>query len=172
MIVPQPVASAGNLPNAFERILVAVDFSETTDAVVERASVLARLSDAELRLLHVAAPNPDFVGFEAGPDTVRNHVAEELREEHRALEALAEFLVRSSVRAHPLMVRGPTARTIVEQARRFGADLIVVGSRSHGALRRLLQGSVAEGVLHESAVPVLVVPFPRAEPASRSSESG
>lgn len=167
MTTPLPPAdSVPSAPIAFERILVAVDFSEMTDAVVERASAVAELCGAELRLLHVAAPNPDFVGFEAGPDTVRKHVAEELREEHRALEALAEFVSRSNVRAHPLMVRGPTAKTIVEQARRFGADLVVVGSRTHGALHRLLMGSVAEGVLHESPVPVLVVPARQRESAS------
>lgn len=146
-----------------ERILVAVDFSEVTDAVVASAALLARLSNAEVRLLHVAAPNPDFVGFEAGPDVVRDQVARTLREEHGALEALAARLKESNVRATPLMVQGPTAETIVEQSRRFAAELVVLGSHGHGRLRHLLAGSVAEGVLRHSSVPVLVVPAPRAE---------
>ncbi len=145
------------------RILVAIDFSEVTDAVVASATLIARLSDAEIRLLHVAAPNPDFVGFEAGPDVVRDQVAHTLRAEHAALEALAARLKESNIRATPLMVQGPTAQTIVEQTRRFAADLVVVGSHGHGRLRHLLTGSVAEGVLRDSTVPVLVVPAPRTE---------
>jgi nucleotide-binding universal stress UspA family protein len=143
---------------AIERILVCVDFSEVSDAVVEHAKAVAALAGAEARVLHVAAPNPDFVGFEAGPDSVRNQVAQELRDEHRALEVIAKRLAEANVRAAPLMVQGPTAATILEQIHRFRADLVVLGSHGHGALHHLLAGSVAEEVLRKSPVPVLVVP--------------
>jgi nucleotide-binding universal stress UspA family protein len=144
-----------------KRILACVDFSEVTDDVVSQTKTLALLSDAEVRLLHVGAPNPDFVGFEAGPDVVRQNVAHALRDEHRRLEELAESLRRESVRATPLMVQGPTVRTIVEHVQRFGADLVVIGSHGHGALFDLLVGSVTQGVLRESPVPALVVPSPK-----------
>ena len=143
---------------AIERILVCVDFSEVTDAVVDHAKAVAALAGAEARVLHVAAPNPDFVGFEAGPDTVRKQVAHSLREEHRTLEGIAKRLTEANVRATPLMVQGPTAATILEQIRRYRADLVVLGSHGHGALYHLLAGSVAEQVLRKSKVPVLVVP--------------
>ena len=143
---------------AVERILVCVDFSEVTDAVVGYAKNLSALAGAEVRLLHVAAPNPDFVGFEAGPDVVRNQVAVALREEHRKLEHLAEMFAEAKVRATPLMVQGPTSDTILEQARRYSASLIVLGSHGHGALHDLIAGSTAREVLKKSPVPVLVVP--------------
>ena len=146
---------------AVERILVCVDFSEVTDAVVGYAKTLSALARAEVRLLHVAAPNPDFVGFEAGPDVVRNQVAVALREEHRKLEHLAEMFAEANVRATPLMVQGATSDTILEQARRYSANLIVLGSHGHGALHDLIAGSVAREVLKKSAVPVLVVPAVR-----------
>lgn len=146
---------------AIERILVCVDFSEVSDAVVEHAKAVAALAGAEARVLHVAAPNPDFVGFEAGPDTVRNQVAQALRDEHRALEVIAKSFSEANVRAAPLMVQGPTAATILEQIHRFRADLVVLGSHGHGALHHLLAGSVAEEVLRKCPVPVLVVPSRR-----------
>ena len=104
---------------AVERLLVCVDFSEVTNAVVGYAKTLSALTGAEVRLLHVGAPNPDFVGFEAGPDVVRNQVAHTLRDEHRKLEHLAQMLAEANVRATPLMVQGPTSDTILEQARRY-----------------------------------------------------
>jgi len=145
----------------FDRILVCVDFSKVTDAVVDCARVLAALAGAEVRLVHVAAPNPDFVGFEAGPDTVRQQVARGLRQEHRALEALGAKLNEANVRAGSLMVQGPTVESILEQARRFQAGLVIIGSHAHGPLHDLIAGSVAQGVLRGSTVPVLVVPAPR-----------
>ena len=143
---------------AIERILVCVDFSEVTDAVVDQAKAIAALAGAEARVLHVAAPNPDFVGFEAGPKTVRNQVAHTLRDEHRTLEGIARRLAEANVRAAPLMVQGPTAATILEQIHRFRADLVVLGSHGHSALYHVLAGGVAEEVLRKSPVPVLVVP--------------
>jgi nucleotide-binding universal stress UspA family protein len=153
-------------PKTIARILVCVDFSEVTDAVVDHAKAIATLAGAEARVLHVAAPNPDFVGFEAGPDTVRNQVAQTLRDEHKALEILAHRIAEANVRAAPLMVQGATAATILEQIRRFRADLVVLGSHGHGALYHLLAGSVAEEVLRKSSVPVLVVPSGRRQALS------
>jgi nucleotide-binding universal stress UspA family protein len=153
------------MTSALERILVCVDFSEVTDAVVGYAKTLSAIAAAEVRLLHVAAPNPDFVGFEAGPDVVRKQVAHALRDEHRTLEHLAATFAEANVRAAPLMVQGPTSDTILEQARRYSANLIVLGSHGHGALHDLIAGSVARDVLKKSSIPVLVVPAPqRANP--------
>jgi nucleotide-binding universal stress UspA family protein len=148
-----------------KRVLLCVDFSEVTDAVVEQGKIIARLAGAEVRVLHVAAPNPDFVGFEAGPDAVRRQVAKSLRDEHRSLEDLVERLRRANVAAAHLMVHGATVEAILEQADRFEADLIVLGSHGHSALFDLLAGSVTQGVLRKSPVPVLVVPA-RKEAAS------
>jgi nucleotide-binding universal stress UspA family protein len=143
------------------RVLVCVDFSDTTDAVAEQGIKLASAFGAEVRLLHVAAPDPDFVGYAAGPDTVRDDVAHTLREEHQALELLAKRFEAAGIATLPLMVRGPTVSTILEQSDRFDADLLVVGSHGRSALMSLVAGSVAQGVLRSARVPVLIVPSPR-----------
>jgi nucleotide-binding universal stress UspA family protein len=144
-----------------KRLLVCVDFSEVTEAVIAQAQSVAALTSAAVRVLHVAAPDPDFVGFDAGPDAVRRQVALGLREEHAKLERIAERLRSEGVAASPMMVQGSTVATILEQARRFDADLIVLGSHGHGALFHLIAGSVTEGVLREGTVSVLVVPAKR-----------
>jgi nucleotide-binding universal stress UspA family protein len=146
------------------RVLACVDFSDVTDEVVELTKILARLAGSEVRLLHVGAPNPDFVGFEAGPDAVRKQVAHTLRDEHKRLETIVLHLREENVQATHMMVQGPTVETILDQARRFHADLVVLGSHGHGALFHLLAGSTTQGVLRDAQVPVLVVPAkPRAE---------
>jgi nucleotide-binding universal stress UspA family protein len=55
------------------------------------------------------------------------------------------------------MLRGDPAGEIVAHADTIGADLIIVGSRGHGAIASALLGSVSRGVLHEARRPVLVV---------------
>ncbi len=141
-----------------KRILVALDFSGITAAVLESTATLAAAFGARVWLLHVAPPEPDFIGFQAGPASVRDQVAHELRDEHRELAALAETLNAHGLETTPLLVAGAAVGKIVEHARRLDADLIVIGSHGHGALYRAVLGSVSEGVVRRSKCPVLVVP--------------
>lgn len=139
-------------------VLVPIDFSEATDRVVEWATRLAECFGSPLWLLHVAAPNPDFVGYEAGPDVVRDQRAAELREEHRELQTRADALRARGIDATALLVQGPTVEKILSEAERLDADLIVVGSHGRGAFFRALLGSVSEGVLRGARCPVTILP--------------
>jgi nucleotide-binding universal stress UspA family protein len=141
-------------------ILACVDFSDFEDRVLLAASSLARAFGAELHLLHVAEPEPSFVGYAPGPQSVRDTVAETLRAEHRRVEALAERVAHDGIKAHPHTRRGAYAETILREAEHLQADAIVLGSHGHGRLHTLLVGSVADGVLRGAKVPVLVVPRP------------
>jgi nucleotide-binding universal stress UspA family protein len=109
-------------------------------------------------LIHVAAPEPSFVTYEPGPQHERNFQADTLRKEHRDLQAMAAKLRGEGCDAEALMVQGPTAAKIVEEAQRLDAAMIVMGSHGHGALYDLLVGSVTNGVLRKSEKPVVVVP--------------
>lgn len=141
-----------------ESILVPLDFSEVTNAVVERAKALADAFSAKLWFVYVASPDPDFVGYEPGPQAVRDQVAAEHRDHHRSVQQVAEKLRRQGVEATALCPQGPTVATILGEAEKLSVDLIIMGSHGHGALYRTLLGSVSEGVLHKASCPVLIVP--------------
>jgi nucleotide-binding universal stress UspA family protein len=141
-----------------QSVLAAVDFSPVSQAVVEHAASLAEAFGAELTLIHVVAPDPEFVGYEAGPQSVRDSRAREIRNEHRELGAIAAKLRERSMSVRPLLAQGPTVETILGEAQRLEADTIVIGSHGHGALYRALLGSVSEGIVRAARIPVLVVP--------------
>ncbi|MBT8479689.1 MAG: universal stress protein [Gemmatimonadetes bacterium] len=138
-------------------LLVALDFSAVADDQLEIVGRLAS-PNREIYLLHVAEPDPSFVGYEAGPDEVRHDVAVEFKREHEQLHAMADRLREQGHEVSALMVQGPTVQTILEQSEKLGAEVIVVGSHGRGKLFDLVVGSVSAGVIRKSAVPVLVVP--------------
>jgi nucleotide-binding universal stress UspA family protein len=138
-------------------LLVAVDFSAVADDQLEIVGRLAR-PNREIYLLHVAEPDPSFVGYEAGPDEVRHDVAIEFKREHVELHALADRLREQGHEVTALMVQGPTIQTILEQAKKLDAEVIVVGSHGRGKLFDMVVGSVSAGVIRKAKVPVLVVP--------------
>lgn len=140
-------------------ILVAVDLSPASENVVEAAGRIAKLTGTAVYILHAAEPEPDFVGYDAGPEVVRTQVAQELRKEHRDVQALAEKLRSDGVDATALLVRGPTVETTLKEAASLEAELIVVGTHGHGAVYDVLVGSYSAGIIRRSKLPVLVVPI-------------
>ena len=136
-----------------------IDFSSVTGAQIDIVDRLAS-PNREIHLLHVTEPDPSFVGLEAGPEEVQHQVANELQRAQAELEALADRLRESGHTANILLVPGPTVQTIVEQAEKLDAEVIVMGSHGRGKLFDLVVGSVSAGVIRKSPVPVLVVPAP------------
>ncbi|HUR37611.1 MAG TPA: universal stress protein [Terriglobales bacterium] len=144
------------------RILVALDFADSTGRLLEVAMQQAKPCGATVYLVHVAEPDPSFVGYEAGPDVVRDQVAQEFREQHRMLQTHADALRASGLDATALLVQGPTAKTILAEAERLQIDMIVMGTHGRTAVMDILVGSVSHAVLRNTALPILLVPVKRA----------
>ncbi len=129
-----------------------------TPAVVEQAVRIASRSGSRLLLLHVGPPEPDFLGHQFGRKVVEDEVPENLRDAYDRLAALEQDLRGRGLEVESLMLQGKAVQSILEEAKRNDAEMIVIGSRKTG-LSRLL-GSTSEGVLREASCPVLVVPAP------------
>ena len=140
------------------KILVAVDLSTSTKKILKTVEVIAEALSAKVWLLHVAAPEPDFVGWEAGPQTVRDSQAEEFHDQHRHIQEIADRLRGKGLDTTALLIQGATADKILEEASKTKANMIVVGSHGRGTAYNLIVGSVSEAVLRKSECPVLVVP--------------
>lgn len=147
-------------------ILVALDFSTSTQPVIDAACRLGRLEGATLHLLHVVEPIPEFVGYDAagvipavGSDPLP--VQTKATSSERRLNDLVESIQARGVRADYELVEGLPVDCVLEKARALSVGMIIMGSHGHGALYHLLVGSVTEGVLKHAPCPVLVVPLPR-----------
>src|SRR3546814_11815294 len=136
-------------------IVVAVDLAPGVSGVIAAAERRAQASAGAVYVLHVAEPDPDFVGYGAGPQVVRDQVAELHHREHRAVQALAERLRAVGIDTTALLIRGPTVETTLNEAKRLNAELIIVGSHGRGALYDVLVCSYSAGILRRSTVPVL-----------------
>ncbi len=144
-----------------KNILVAIDFSDVSHRIIEETSKIAGSIPCNLWIIHVAAPDPDFVGFAVGPQHVRDWRAAKLREEHQFLQDKAMELDEMGLAVTPLLIQGHTVESILSEAEKIDADLIAVGSHGHSALYEMFVGTVTEGLLHASARPLLIIPARR-----------
>lgn len=145
-------------------ILVPVDLSEISTAVIERASCFAQSFASKLFLLHVVLPNHNAVPFNLDRDVLRREVARGLHDRRRQLYELAEQLRREHVDVAPRFISGTVSTTILSEADRIGADLIVMGSHGHGNVYHALFGGVGQKVVRKASCPVMLVSSPPLKP--------
>jgi nucleotide-binding universal stress UspA family protein len=149
-------------------ILACIDLSASSDLVIDCALGLCG-PEGQLVLLHVADPEPDFVGYGTGPQSVRQAVALELRKEHREVQRRAKLLAARGLSVTPLTVQGAVVEKILDQAERLGVDFIVLASKRHSSVYDLIVGSVLRGVVKGATAPVVLVPS-RAPSALETTE--
>lgn len=144
--------------SGFQRILVGVDFSESSQYTL--ALVRQRFPGALLRLAHVTdarvMATPDLMGgvTPAIPDPELLRTLEAT--DSQRLQDLAQ-----SGEETELLVGDPVTG-LLDAAQKWGADLMVVGTHSRGVLEHFFLGSTAEKVVARSPIPVLTVRLPRA----------
>jgi nucleotide-binding universal stress UspA family protein len=139
-------------------ILVALDFSNHCDEVVERATNLAQASGAKLWLLHVGPPEADLFGRQLVRKVVEDEVPEALREYAERLERTASGLRERGLQAEAILVRGMPVESILAEAEIHDVETIVLGAHGRNPIYRAFVGSVSEGVLRGTTRPVLIVP--------------
>jgi nucleotide-binding universal stress UspA family protein len=140
------------------RILLATDGSEEAELAALRAVDLADATDSELHVVLVGVV-PTFLKSYPGTLGYYGKLYEQIEEQSRMLLRKQSWRVKAArgtvAGAHLRM--GEVAMEIVALAEELGADLIVMGSRGLGGVRRALMGSVSDSVVRHAHCPVLVV---------------
>ncbi|MEH2071999.1 MAG: universal stress protein [Nostoc sp.] len=155
----------------FKKILVALDRSEIKQKVFDQALGLAKLTQANLMLLHVLSPEedgspyvPSLSNFDYYPELSTQNF--ELYQQqwdtlkNQGIQMLQSFCAEgntASLTTEFTQNIGNPGRLICETARSYGADLIVMGRRGRSGLTELFLGSVSNYVLHHAPCSVHIV---------------
>jgi nucleotide-binding universal stress UspA family protein len=143
----------------YRHVLVAVDGSDISTRALKEALRLARDERAQVRIVHAvdAMPPPTtgevYVDYDA-------HRQESLKAGRAVLNEALALARQAGLEPETILAEVQTEGTsgaIVEEARRWPADLIVMGTHGRSGLMHLLLGTVAEGVVRQTPTPVLLV---------------
>lgn len=153
----------------YKRIIVPVDGSSTANLGLKEAIDIAKLQGSTLRLVHVV--NEFIIDYSYTAGTYSPNLIESLRELGQKVLDEAEAVARkagvATTRVMLETIGGRAAGLIVQQAKEWGANLIVMGTHGRRGFARLAMGSDAEEVVRTAGIPVLLVRGPeRAATAS------
>ena len=151
-------------------ILYVSDIEDGSRPAFRMAVSLAKQYQANVTFLHVIVPMPDSVRV-----TLQNTLSVETyaKLQSDGISKLKEIIGQRidafcsselqdldwAPKFETLLVEGAIHRSIIEAAERLGADMIVMGTRTHSATKQFFMGSTANQVMRHSDVPVLVVPL-------------
>src|SRR5215469_11367925 len=136
----------------FKKILVALDHSNADAALLPRVKQLARLTGAEILLLHVST------GWAAQWQSNLNlSDSPEMEEDRRYLNGLEEGLRAEGFQVSSRHATGKPSDEILKSAREEGCDLIAMTTHGHRLLQDLIHGTTITRVRHESEVPIFLV---------------
>ena len=141
----------------FSKILIAVDFSDSSVNAFQLALSMARQYSAQLLVLHVINEPVDLRGFYV-PHISFEKLEEEIEEgAQKMMESFCRRNLEDFSNYECRIVPGLPYEQIIAQAGEKGADLIVMGTHGRAGLDHVLFGSTAEKVVRKSDLPVLTV---------------
>lgn len=162
---------------SIDLVLCATDLSREEGAAWRSAAQLVQAFNARVRIVHVIEPvvfpyASEGPALEERQEKLRSELLSEARRAVRARLASLQQEWAADYRPEKIeavmALEGPAAQMILLEAEEATADMILVFSRRRGSLRRLLLGSVAQQVVSEARVPVLVLPIADAKRSSVS----
>jgi len=136
----------------YKRILVAVENSKSDRTILDHVSQLAKLTGAELLLVHVAD------GWAARNfDQLKLRESEEIKTDRAYLESLRAQLSSQGFTVQAALAMGDPATELVKTAESQNVDLIAMSTHGHRFLADLIRGATADKVRHLVKVPVLLL---------------
>jgi nucleotide-binding universal stress UspA family protein len=136
----------------YKRILVAVENSSADRTILSHVSELARLTGAELLLVHVAD------GWAARNfDQLKLRESEEMRSDRAYLEQVRGDLAAQGLTVNTKLAMGDPATELIKTAEEQKVDLIAMSTHGHRFLSDIVHGATADKVRHLVKVPVLLL---------------
>ena len=118
---------------------------------MDKAISLAKLSDAKITCIYVIAVQPTLAS------TVINYKKFLTKKAEKILGSIQKYFEKQGIKVAIKILYGKPASKIAEFAEKGKVDLVVIGSKNLGGFKGKVLGSVANSIVHESKVSVLVV---------------
>jgi nucleotide-binding universal stress UspA family protein len=137
-----------------QNIVIATDGSENSLKAISYGIKLAKLSGATVYALHVVDTFSLSQSWTAGRETMHEVLK---KDGQKAISEVEEYAGAAGVEVKEVLLEGHPSKEIIDFAEKNNIDMLVMGTLGKTGLDRFLMGSVAEKVVRNSKVPVLVV---------------
>ncbi|MFN3021633.1 universal stress protein [Chryseobacterium sp. TY3] len=141
-----------------KNIILPIDFSDSTEKLIDYAISFAKDVNAKIHLIHVSPTDIGFVisdmGYQYFPEVEENELKYELKE----LNRLEQYIIAHDVDASHILKQGNASEVIMDYVTEKTGDYIVMGSHGRSGIYDVFVGSLTKDLTKNANVPVVVVP--------------
>lgn len=134
-----------------------IEATTISSPVVERTIQLAAAFSSRTHIIHIVPPAREPI-YNFDRDVFQAEIISGLREKQSYLEKVAAQMRTATIDVTPLLERGPIIKTIIREADRLSADLVIIGRDKQGPLFKALMDHTDKGLLAKSNCPIMFVP--------------
>jgi nucleotide-binding universal stress UspA family protein len=153
-----------------KKVLIAIDYNPCAQKIAETGFEYAREMDAKICIVHAIADIAYYameyspvMGFqEFGLDGAFKDLKVQEKEAERFLEAVVKHLGDETIET--MVLDGKTSEAILEFAKEWEANLLVIGAESHNGFEKAIMGSVVAKIVKRTEIPLLIVPTDKLQP--------
>lgn len=140
-----------------KNILVPIDFSEVSEFVAVWAKEFAQKLGAKIHLVFVLEDLTEYEGFYIRAEALTELENLLLEGAQKSMDDFVKKHFSDVPEVNQVIVKGDVVEKILETGQRVNADLIIIGTHGRKGLDRILFGSVADGVVKQSSIPVITI---------------
>jgi len=138
-------------------IIVPIDFSDVSSLIAKWAKEVAKKFDAKIILVHIIEDISTFEGMSPGAKTLHELEKTLIEGAQEYMQIFLSKYFSDFNQVKPIIAKGKIVEKIIEIAKENSADLIIIGTHGRKGLDKIIFGSVAEGIVKYSPIPVLTI---------------
>lgn len=145
----------------YKKIMLAIDGSDTSNTAIDQVIKFTKGQDVQLRIIHVV--DELFITYGGGAFDYLSYIALCREEGQKILDNAVKLITsQSTIKVEASLIelkdlQGRIAEVIVDEAKKWSADLLVIGTHGRRGFSRFFLGSVAENITRIATIPVLLV---------------
>ncbi len=141
-----------------KNILVSIDFDDSTEVIINKASAFAKAFNSKVWLLHITSPAPDLNDYRIGPIYIKSVREKLVMKEQQLLAQFTSKMLENGIDTEGLLLQGATNEMILEESEKLNIDLLILGRHEHGFLYNLYFNTTSSIIINRTKIPVLVIP--------------
>ena len=141
-----------------KKILIAVDFTEANKSVLAYAKKMAKEFNSSITIVHSENIQLFLDSYEINVMPSVEIIEMQKKIISEKLKKIEDEFKDEDIAVKTILLEGPTAENILNEAKICEADLIIAGSHKHGRFYNLLIGSTTNSLIKKSPIPILIIP--------------
>ena len=137
-------------------ILVGYNFTNEDNRAIEFAIMIAKKFMSRVWIIHIEDPDPDFAGYDIGPQSTRDQISVSISQHRSELQDITDEYREKYKNISCLTIQGIIADKLLEQIKKLDIELLVLGTHPNNFFDRIFNDGTLNSIKNNANCPILI----------------